>query len=73
MPELPSDIWAWFNLKGDAVALACHFVFGIFVIILIECELFSCLSKITCSTLPPENDDLELDDDVVAEIERIKA
>lgn len=70
-PEIPEDIWAWFNLKGDVVALCCHFVFGLVVIFLIECGLFNWLSKLTCRTLPEENEDLELDDDVVNEMDRV--
>lgn len=71
MPEIPSDIWAWFNLKGDAAALIAHFFFGLVVIFLIECDLFACCGRLTCRALPPENEDMELDDDVVAEIDRV--
>ena len=70
-PEIPSDLWAWFNMKGDAAALIAHFVLGIIIIILIECDLFACCAKVTCRSVPPENEDIELDDDVVAEIERV--
>jgi ABC-type multidrug transport system ATPase subunit len=70
-PEIPEDVWAWFNLKGDAAALVAHFVVGLVVIFLIECDLFSCCAKLTCRAVPPENEDLELDDDVVAEIDRV--
>ena len=68
---IPEDIWAWFNLKGDAAALIAHFVVGCLIIFLIECDLFRCLAKITCRTVPAESEDLELDEDVVAEIERV--
>ena len=68
---IPEDLWAWFNLKGDVVALIAHFVIGVIIIFLIECDLFSCLGKITFREIPPENEDLELDDDVVAEMERV--
>ena len=70
-PTIPEDIWAWFNLKGDAAALVGHFVVGCLIIFLIECDIFACLGKITCRTMPAENEDLELDEDVVAEIERV--
>ena len=70
-PTIPEDIWAWFNLKGDAAALIAHFVIGLLIIFLIECDIFSCLSKITCRSVPAENEDLELDEDVVAEAERV--
>ena len=70
-PEIPEDIWAWFNLKGDAAALIGHFVVGLLIIFLIECDIFACLSKITCRTVPAENTDLEVDEDVAAETERV--
>ena len=70
-PEIPENIWAWFNLKGDAAALVGHFVVGLLIIFLIECDIFACCSKITCRSVPAENQDLELDDDVVAECERV--
>ena len=69
--ELPADLWDWYNLKGDSAALIAHFVVGIIIIFLIECDLFACLGKITFREIPPENEDLELDDDVVAEMERV--
>ena len=69
--ELPEDLWAWFNLKGDVAALLAHFVVGIIIIFLIECDVFACLSKITCREVPPENENIELDDDVVAEMDRV--
>jgi ABC-type multidrug transport system fused ATPase/permease subunit len=72
-PEIPSDIWAWFNLKGDAVALVGHFVIGMLIIFLIECDVFACCSKLTCRAVPPENEDMELDEDVAAECERVAA
>ena len=70
-PEIPDDPMAWFNLKGDVAALVAHFVLGIIIIFLVECDLFSCCAKMTCRSVPPENEDLELDDDVIAEIERV--
>ena len=69
--ELPADLWDWYNLKGDSAALIAHFVVGIIIIFLIECDLFACLGKITFREIPAENEDLELDDDVVAEMERV--
>lgn len=69
--EIPSEIWAWFNLKGDAAALIAHFFIGLTIIFLIECDVFACLSKVSCSKMPDENMDLELDEDVVAEIDRV--
>ena len=70
-PTIPEDVWAWFNLKGDAAALVGHFVIGLLIIFLIECDVFSCLGKISCRSVPAENEDLEQDEDVVAESERV--
>ena len=70
-PVIPEDVWAWFNLKGDAAALVGHFVIGLLIIFLIECDVFSCLGKISCRSVPAENEDLEQDEDVVAEAERV--
>ena len=68
---IPSDIWAWYNLKGDAAALIAHFVLGCLIIFIIESDLFACFRKISCRSVPSETEDLELDEDVVAEIERV--
>ena len=68
---IPSGNWAWFNMKGDAVALGAHFFVGILIIMLIECDVFHCLSKVTCRTVPTYNEDIELDEDVIAENERV--
>ena len=70
-PIIPEDVWAWFNLKGDAAALIAHFVVGLLIIFLIECDIFSCFSKMTCRAMPEEAADIELDDDVVKEIDRV--
>ena len=37
--KLPSNIWAWYNLKGDAVALILHFFIGVIALACIELEL----------------------------------
>jgi len=74
--KIPSEIWALYNLKGDAFALICHFVLGIFLLTLIELEVwqyFSWCSKIGCRSgsnqhLGPE---LIKDDDVIAEEKRV--
>ena len=66
-PDLPSDLWAWFNLKGDAAALIAHFVLGVLIIIIIEADVFTCCSRITCRVSLKEDKDLKLDDDVLAE------
>ena len=71
--DLPADLWAWFNLKGDAAALIAHFVLGVFIIVLIEADVFACCSSLSCRAVPEEDADLVLDEDVVAEAERVAA
>jgi len=36
---IPPEIWAWYNLKGDAVILVLHFVVGVFLLAVIELEV----------------------------------
>ena len=58
-------------MKGDAAALVGHFVVGCLIIFVIECDICGCFGKISCRSVPAENEDLELDEDVIAEIERV--
>ena len=37
--QLPEPLWAWYNLKGDAIILVAHFVLGIIALWLIEMEV----------------------------------
>jgi len=74
--KIPSEIWALYNLKGDAIALICHFVLGIFLLTLIELEIwqyFSWCCKIGCRSSSNQNLGPELikDDDVIAEEKRV--
>lgn len=74
--KIPSEIWAWYNLKGDAVILVCHFFLGLFILTLIELEVhkhFSWCCKLGFSLnnklgVGPE---LIKDDDVIAEEMRV--
>ncbi len=71
-PDFNTDLWAWTNLKGDAACLVGHFFFGILFLIVVETEIFSCLSKLTVWGIPTEKSDLSLDEDVLAEEDRVK-
>ena len=70
--KIPSDIWAFYNLQGDAFFLICHFFLGIFLLILIESEIIQWLfwcPKVGCKSggnkgLGPV---LIIDDDVIRE------
>ena len=72
-PDLPDGLWDWFNLKGDAAALIAHFFIGIFIIVLIEADVFACFSKLSCRAVPEENTNIVLDEDVIAEVDRVAA
>ena len=39
--KIPVDIWALYNLKGDAYILLLHFFLGMFLLMLIELEVYS--------------------------------
>ena len=69
---LPSGTWDFYNLGGDAAALVAHFFFGIFVLTLIETDLFSFLKRFTCRAIPPRMTDMDMDDDVLAEEDRVQ-
>ena len=75
--KIPDDIWAWYNLKGDAVILVAHFFIALFVLFLIEVEvqkLFSWMPKIRCrsrTTRERLGPVLVKDDDVIAEEKRV--
>ncbi len=75
--KVPEEIWAWYNLKGDAVILVIHFIVGVIVLALIELEvdlLFDWLPKPGCRYLrnrdrrgPP----MIKDEDVIEEERRV--
>ena len=70
-PLLPSETWAFYNLLGDALALIAHCVVGILALVLIEADLFACLTRMTVRTIPGKKTDLVIDEDVLAEENRI--
>lgn len=71
-PDFNTDLWAWTNLKGDAACLVAHFFFGILFLTIVETDVFSCLAKITVWPIPTQKTDLVLDDDVIAEEDRVR-
>ena len=80
IPEkLPDQLWAWYNLKGDAVILLFHFVFWLFILMLIELEFFKvfsfCCPKISYATESSRQQQgpvLIKDDDVIEEEKRVE-
>ena len=71
LKELPTGTWDLYNLGGDALALVAHCIVGILVLSLIETDIFSCLTRFTLRSPPARNTGLDLDEDVIAEEERI--
>lgn len=72
-PDFPQELWAFENLLGDAVCLVGHFVFGILFLLLVETDIFACLQKLTVWGIPEPNTALQLDEDVIAEEDRVRA
>jgi ATP-binding cassette, subfamily A (ABC1), member 3 len=70
-PNFPENLWAWENLLGDAVCLGLHFFVGIIFVVLVEADLCECVRKLTIWSIPEPNSSLMLDDDVIAEEERV--
>jgi len=58
-------------LGGDAAFLIGHFVVDTLILIFIELDLFKSLKGVTLRTIPPRDDTIELDDDVIAEQQRV--
>lgn len=67
---LPSANWDFQNLLGDAVVEVIHFFVGILILTVIETDFLACLKRITVRTIPPRPE-FELDEDVLAEEERV--
>lgn len=75
--KIPSEIWAWYNLKGDCMILVLHFFVGIIALALIELEielLFDWCPKIgwkSSKNSDRQGPSLVKDDDVIAEENRV--
>lgn len=71
-PDYPQGLWAWWNLGGDAAFLVFHFIFGLLFLMVVETDIFAFLQKLTVWSIPHPNEALALDEDVLAEEERVK-
>jgi len=69
---LPEELWAYKNLGGDALVLAGHCVLMTLLLILIEMNVFERCKKFSFRKIPPRNQTLSLDDDVLEEEERVR-
>lgn len=73
-PQLPDNIWALENMGGDALILVLHFIIDTGILIVIESNILSCLKGFSINKAPPPLPTaiLNLDDDVLAEEERVR-
>ena len=75
--QIPEEIWAWYNLKGNAAILVLHFIFGLLVLTLIELEVyqyFAWCPRLGCRPSGHKahrGPELVKDDDVIAEERRV--
>lgn len=71
--KIPEDLWAWYNLKGDAAILIGHFFIGLLLLTMIEMEVDQLffwgpsISIRSCRSRSHRGPDLVKDDDVIAE------
>ena len=74
--KIPSEIWAWYNLKGDAVILVCHFFLGILLLMLVELEIWQYFrwcpkSGFRFNSSWNQGPEMIKDDDVISEEKRV--
>lgn len=58
-------------MGGDALILILHAIVNTFILFAIEKDLFSCLKNYSAQPIPPKAENLTLDEDVLAEEERV--
>lgn len=73
--KIPGNTWAWVNLKADAMFLIAHCIVGIFILTLIELEVWKhfywCPAGGYASKGSLGGPELIKDDDVIAEERRV--
>ena len=76
--KIPVDIWALYNLKGDAYILLLHFFLGMFLLMLIELEVYSYFDWMPFCGFRHDSGQrrrqphLAKDEDVIAEEKRVE-
>ena len=65
------DIYAFANLTGDYTIMLAMGVFCTALLFIIEADIFQCCAKFSVYSNPEPRDDLDLDEDVIAEEERL--
>ena len=71
LQPIDTHVYSMENLGFNfTMMIVCAFVYML-LLILIEADIFQCCSKFSCKPVPEPQHDLDLDDDVVAEHERL--
>jgi len=71
LEPLDTDVWAFQNLTGDVVLMIIVALVSTGLLILIEADIFQSCAKFSMYSNPEPRDDLDLDDDVIEEHERL--
>ena len=71
MKLLNPDLLALENISGNIIAMACVAVLGIIFLFIVEADIFTCCSRLSFYKVPQPQMNLEYDDDVLKEHERL--
>ena len=71
LEPINTDIYAFANLTGDYTMMLVMAVFCTLLLFLIEADIFQSCAKFSFYANPEPRDDLDLDDDVIEENERL--
>ena len=66
-----TNVWAMTNLGGNYVIMIATAIVATALLVVIEADIFQMCSNFTFRALPIERHDLDLDDDVIAEQDRL--
>lgn len=71
LQPIDTHLYSIDNLGFNYMMMLICAVVYMLLLILIEADIFQCCSKFTCKSLPEPQHDLDLDEDVQAEHERL--
>mgnify|MGYP000927904105 CR=1 len=66
-----TDVYALENLGGNYLIMVVTGLVGVILLVFIEADIFQCCSNFSLQRVPAERHDLDLDEDVLAEEERL--
>ena len=66
-----TDVYALENLGGLYIIMVCMAIFCTLLLIVIEADIFQSCAKFSVFSVPEPREDMDLDDDVLAEEERL--